>query len=328
MTLAWLEPSHACSRWLQGPEYDGLLPALGWLPRSWALALARGRGHVNAHHDRDWVSLALGHRHVRALTLQALGELLPESQARAALRERYATLAREEFETRLLARRGLAAFEVQARQALDALDARPAGRGLVLLTAHFESFVLGIAALASRGQRVHAVMSAITEDERLHPAVRRHFRHKYSGLERLLNGGRLLPIEQHQRHYYRALQAGDVVVILADAPAPSPEAGVWLPWMGCERAVAQGALRLATATRSLLGGFACHHLGGRRHALALSTLHDAFDPAPLPAEQGIEAAHAAVFAFLEQHIRQAPQRWWGMHLLPHYPSAPRAPMES
>lgn len=312
-----LHPASSFSRWLQGPEYDFFLPALGRLPQRLAYALAHWRGRVNGRHDRDWVSLAHSRPHVARQTRLALAELVPAGQIEAALHERYRTLAREEFETRLLARRGLQPFSVQAEAALEALAQRPAGCGLLLLTTHFETFMVGVAALAARGERVHLVISSVTADPRLHPSIRRHFRLKYEGVERLLNGGRLLEIESHSRHYYRALKAGEVVVMLCDAPALSPETGVWLPWMGQRRAVAQGALRMVAGTRCALGGFACHYLGGNRHALELSPLHP-------PAADGVgqHASHAAVFAFLEQHIQRAPARWWGMHLLPHYPLAP------
>ena len=327
---ALLSPEHRFSRWLQGWEFEGLVPALAALAawpgllgapgRRAAYALADARGRVNARFDRDWVSLALQRPHVSAMTRAALAALLPAgAPIEPALRERYQTLAREEFETRLLARRGLAPFALQADAAMQQLAERPAGCGLLLLTAHFETFMLGVAQLAAQGERVHLVISRVSSDPRLHPAIRAHFAKKYAGIERLLHGGRLLEIEDHQRHYYRALKAGEVVVILADAPALSPEAGVWLPWMGQTRAVAQGALRLAASTGSALGGFACHHLGGHRHALALSPL---FPPGP-----GLEQAHEQVFAFLERHIRQAPARWWGMHLLPDYPVASEASME-
>lgn len=312
-----LHPASPFSRWLQGPEYDFFLPALGQLPQRLAYALAHGRGRINARHDRDWVSLAHAQPHVAEQTRRALAELVPADQVEGALRERYRTLAREEFETRLLARRGLAAFDVQSDAALDALAQRPAGCGLLLLTAHFDNYLLGVAALAARGERVHLAVSDVVSDPRLHPAIRRHFELKYAGAQQLLNGGRIWRIEQHTRHCYRALKAGEVVVMLTDAPALSPEAGVWLPWLGRRRAVAQGALRMAAGTGCALGGVICRHLGGRRHALELSPLHP-----PAADEAALEADHAVVFAFLEQHIRQALGHWWGMHLLPHYPLAP------
>ena len=302
------------SQALQGPEFNALLPWLGRLPPRLAYALSRLRGHFNARFDRDWVSLALGRRHVAPLTLQAMKELQPGRRPAEVLAERYIALAQEEFETRLLAERGTAAFSIDNAEALEQLHARPAGRGLLLMTAHFESFLLGVAALSTAGQRVDLVISEVSADPRLHPSIREHFARKYAGLESWLHGGRALPIETHARHFYEVLRAGGVVVILADAPALSADTGVWIPWMGQQRCVAQGALRMALRTHSILGGFVCHHLELNRHRLELSC----WQSPSIGSLTEYQAAYAMVFEFLEQRIRRRPTHWWGAHLLPHY----------
>ncbi len=296
----------------QGSEYGWLVPAMARLPDALAYPLARWRGALNARHDRDWVSLSLGHRHVAAMAEQGLAQILPPAQVGAALRERFETVAREEMEARALQLHGLGHFQIEAADALATLASRPQGRGLVLVTPHLETFVLGIAALASTGTRIHPVMSIVSEDPRVHPAIRAHFRLKYSGLERHLQGGKLADAETSMRYFYRVLSQGDVVVVLADAPAPPDSPGVCLPFMGAQRQVAQGALRLATQSNSLLAAFACHSHGGRRHSVAMSPLWD-------PQADGT-AAYAQAFAFMEQHIRVNPGRWWASHLLPLYPA--------
>lgn len=307
--------AHPLSQWslkAQAPEYGWLVPTMARLPDALAYPLARWRGALNARHDRDWVSLSLGHRHVAAMAEQGLAQILPPEQVAKALMERFETVAREEMEARALQLHGLSHFDIDAAEALDALAARPAGRGLVLVTPHLETFVLGIAALASRGARIHPVMSIVSEDPRVHPAIRAHFRLKYSGLERHLQGGKLADAETSMRYFYRVLAQGDVVVVLADAPAPADGPGVCLPFLGAQRKVAQGALRLATQSDSMLAAFACHAHGGRRHSVALSPLWDPRDDA--------QAAYAQAFAFMDQHIRVNPGRWWASHLLPLYPA--------
>lgn len=298
------------SRKAQAPEYGWLVPAMAHLPDMLAYPLARWRGALNARYDRDWVSLSLGHRHVAAMTGQGLAQILPPEQVGAAVRERFETVAREEMEARALQLYGLGHFQVEAAQALATLASRPEGQGLVLVTPHLETFVLGIAALASRGTRIHPVMSSVSEDPRVPPAIRAHFRLKYSGLERHLQGGRLASAENSMRYFYRVLSQGDVVVVIADAPAPPDSPGVCLPFMGARRKVAQGALRLATQSGSLLAAFACHAHGGRRHSVAMSEL---WDP-----KKDATAAYTQAFAFMEQHIRMNPGRWWASHLLPLY----------
>jgi lauroyl/myristoyl acyltransferase len=305
-------PLPAWSLALQGPEYRLLLPALARLPDAVAYALARARGRFNARHDRDWVSLGLRHRHVAGLVETGCALLVPPGRVGETVRERFETVAREEMEARALASRGLEYFDIDAQAALAALAARPTGRGIVLVTAHFETFVLGIAALARQGEKIHPVMSSVTADPRLHPAVRAHFERKYAGLQRHLNGGELAPAEQSMRHFYRALGRGEAVVVLADAPAPAGSPPICVPWFGSRRALAQGAMRLAERSGSLLAAFACHWLGGRRHSVHLSTVVD-------PQSLGTQTCAEHCFAFLEAHIRERPGRWWGSHLLPACP---------
>lgn len=303
------EPLPAWSLALQGPEYRGLLPALSALPDAIAYRIAHARGRFNARHDRDWVSLGLRHRHIAGEAARGCAMFVPPEQVAAVVRERFETVSREEMEARALDVRGLAHFDIDARDALETLGRRPRDRGIVLVTSHHETFVLGIAALAMRGEVIHPVKSLVTADPRLHPAVRDHFERKYSGLQRHLNGGELAPAETSMRHFYRALARREAVVVLVDAPAPPEGPSVVVPWLGAHRHLAQGAFRMAEASGSLLAAFGCRWHGGRRHTVSLSGIVDARD---LGAQQA--AMHA--FAFLERGILERPGRWWASHLLP------------
>lgn len=294
---------------LQGPEYRWLIPGMSALPDDLAYALARRRGRFNARHDRDWVSLGLQRQHVAPQVANGYALFLGPAQVKACVDERFETVAREEMEARALERHGLQHFQVDAQDALDALHQRPKKRGIVLVTAHLDTFVLGIAALAQRGEVIHPVMSEVSADPRLHPAIREHFVRKYAGLQRHLNGGQLASAETSMRHFYLALARGEAVVVLSDSPAPTPGTGLCVPWMGEHRRMAQGALRLAETTGSLLAAFACRWHEGRHHSVHLSALLD-------PGQSGAQACARQAFAFLEQHILAAPGRWWASHLLP------------
>ena len=62
-----LSPPQRHAAWslrIQEAEYSALLPTLARIPTALGYAVARWRGRFNARFDRDWVSLALGHRHV------------------------------------------------------------------------------------------------------------------------------------------------------------------------------------------------------------------------------------------------------------------------
>jgi lauroyl/myristoyl acyltransferase len=308
----------AWSRSLQGPDYRWLLPALGALPAPMAYALAAWRGRFNAQHDRDWVSLALGHRHVADQTRHAYAQWCRAEAIDMLVSQRFETASREEMDARLLARRGLGAFRIDNRDALARMASRPSGRGLVMVTAHFDTFVLAIAALAAAGEVVHPVMSSVSADPRLHPAVRDHFAIKYAGLQAHLNGGRLADAETQMRHFYKALGRGEVVVVIADAPAVAADGSdLWLPWLGRERRFAQGALRLAQHSGAWLGGFVGLTEAPRQHRVIVSDLVDA---QTMPTETVARTA----FALLEQHIQDQPGRWWGAHLLGTFDHRPLA----
>jgi hypothetical protein len=302
-------PLPAWSLALQGPEYDLLLPALSALPDALAYRIAHARGRFNARHDRDWVSLGLRRRHVAALVEQGYGLLLPPPQARAATIERFETVAREEMETRALASRGIGHFEIDADPALDLLERRPRDRGIVLVTAHHETFLIGIAAMGLRGEIVHTAISTVSNDPRLHPAIRRHYARKYEGLRRHGNGAGTPEVETSMRHLYRALARREAVVVLCDSPAPPGSPAMCVPWLGAHRRMAQGAFRLAETTGSMMAAFSCRWQGGRRHEIRLSPLLD-------PRALGARGCAQHAFAFLGRHVLERPGRWWGSHLLP------------
>ena len=62
---------------IQEAEYSALLPTLARIPTALAYAVAHWRGRFNARFDRDWVSLALGHRHVADLSAAGYAEFHP-----------------------------------------------------------------------------------------------------------------------------------------------------------------------------------------------------------------------------------------------------------
>lgn len=299
-------------RALQGPDYDLVLPALARLPLPLAYRLARWRGHLNAWLHRDWAELALGMSYIGQRTAQAAVEVWPDERPAAMARERYATSSREELDACLMrnGRLGELQLELGAVQAL--LSRHPRDRGLVVLTAHFDSFILGMLGLGLCGLTTHVMTSSVVEDPRVHPAVRNFFAAKYRAAEAHLQGGRFMHVESSARAFYRALRRNEAVVVVADAPASAEGPGLWLPWFGRERKLADGAWRLATETGSMMCALLCVHEPGPRVRWLCAPL---MDPA-LEGEQG----YARLFAFMEEVIRAYPGRWWGAHLLQDCPA--------
>lgn len=309
------------ARLVHRADYAALLPAMARWPLRLGYAAALARGWANAALKRDWRSMALGSRHVWRLSLLAAAELRtlgasgdPERWAR----QRFAVEARDEFEACLMDRRRWPELRCEFHPAdaprRMALAARH--RGLILLTPHFDSFYLGIALLAqASGIRVNAMASDVPADPRVDRAVTAHFERKYRGLEQALNGGQVLNIEDGIRPFFRMLQRGDVLVVLADAPVRPGGAAMEVSFLGGSRALAGGAQRLAQHQDAQLGAFVCRHVGGPRYELHWCEPGSARDGQTLD----------RLYGFMGQAILSEPGRWWAMDMLPNLPMAHRTP---
>ncbi len=294
-------------------DFAWFLPFIARLPLPLAYALARLRGRVNAATGRDWRSVALGFRHIRRQSLTGYA-MLPGSHTEIGrlqwCGQRFKTEARDEFEAWLVAARRLDELQCQFIPADAALKCTKRPRGLVLLTPHFDSFYLGIAFLAqATGDRFNSMSSAVARDPRVDPAVSRHFDSKYRGLERYLNGGKVLDMELGLRPFYRMLEHHDTLVVLADAPVLPNGAAMTVDFLGAQRQIAAGALRLAQRNDCDLGGYVCLCTGPGRYTLELCEIGSANDPATV----------ARIYQFFSDHILAEPGRWWAADLLPAMP---------
>lgn len=303
---------------LQTVDYGVLLPALAKLPLPIGQALAAGRGLANAMFDLDWRSLALRHRYVRKATYRAMGQLMPQRPAvfhAANTVRRFMHYSREEWEACLFS------DQDRMRTILDhctvegigpLLDIQKNGRGLVLLGMHFDSCSLGSALLGHRGLRVNIVTSAVVEDARVHPAVRAFYARKYRGMEHYLNGGKMVHFEQNLRHCHRALRRGEAVIFPADLPPSTPSAyQVTVPFLGGPKKMAAGALRMAEQSGSAMAAFICMHKSSGCYKLTCSA----------PRELAIDdpaLTLVPLYAFFEDYLRNAPDRWWAAELLSSY----------
>jgi hypothetical protein len=306
-------------RLLHKLDFAIVLPAMARLPISVGHRMAAWRGALNARTGRDWRSVALGFRHIRAqsaLGYRALSSQATEGEISGWCRRRFVAEARDEYEARLViaGRVPELTCDVLPPHALEKLTNRD--RGLVLLTAHYESFYLGLAFLARSGAKVNVMSSAVTHDARVDPVVQRHFNDKYRGLERFLNGGKIIDLELGRRQFYRILQEKEVLVILGDAPVLPAGAAMTVDFLGGQRRLAGGPLRMAQRTESDLGGYVCRHVGGTHYQLELGPLGAATEPASV----------SAVYRFFSEVILRDPGGWWAADLLPSMPLITDAPV--
>ncbi|MET1114291.1 MAG: hypothetical protein ABWY08_04945 [Comamonas sp.] len=305
------------ARWLHHLDFAHVLPWMARLPLTVGYTLAHWRGALNGATGRDWRSMALGFRHIWKQSRTAYRELAPaatEEQLDSWRAQRFVAEAMDEFEARLLsAGRGLelsCAFDPP-----NALDyCRHRRRGLVMLTPHFESFFLGTSFLARSGESVNIMTSAVTQDPRVDKAVREHFTAKYQDMEQYLNGGKVVEMEAGLRPFYDMLKRHEILMMLGDAPVLPNGASMTVRFLGAERTIAGGCMRLAQRTDSDIGGFICVPVRKGHYKLVF------FPPAPAQDPDTIQR----IYDFFTEHIMSNPGGWWASDLLPAMPAVAEA----
>jgi lauroyl/myristoyl acyltransferase len=291
-------------------EFTLFLPLLARLPLRLGYPLAAWRGALNWMLDREWRSISLEQRYIRAATDQAMKQIMPDLTATEIAnltRRRFEGNSREEFEAYLLIkdRIGELSFSIQGLESV--LEQSTRGRGVVLLTMHFDSFILGTVCIGMNGLVVNVMTSDVVENPLVDGCVRRFFYRKYRGMERYLHGGRAVHVEQNLQFFYQALLNGECVVVLADLPARDNDQRIWMRFLERERSFLSGAFRLARRTESALAGFICQWEGGYKYKVTLSEC--------IPSEEVNEASYQQIYAFLETAIQKKPERWWAADLL-------------
>mgnify|MGYP001604566091 CR=1 FL=1 len=296
------------ARWLHHLDFAYVLPLMARLPLKPAYTLARWRGMLNGATGRDWRTMALGFRHIQQQTRIAYAELAPEASAAQRelwCRQRFMAESMDEFEARWMDA-GRGAELTCEFVPPDALDyCRDRTRGLVMLTPHFESFFLGASFLARSGEMVNAMSSAVTQDPRVDPAVQQHFHAKYRGLEKYLNGGKVMNMEEGLRPFYDMLKRRESLVVLADAPVLPNGAAMTVRFLGARRRIAGGGLRIAQRTDSDIGAYFCVPIRKGHYKLIF------FPPAPARDPDTIQR----IYDFFTEHIMNHPGGWLASDLL-------------
>ncbi|MGZ5007137.1 MAG: lysophospholipid acyltransferase family protein [Methylobacter sp.] len=290
-------------------DYTVFLPSIARLPLVAGYALSALRGKINGFVKRDWRSMALGTRHIFRRSTEGYRMLFPDAPdafLQTLVRERYETESREEFEGRLIAAERVAQLNCRIYPDKFIQACLQRKRGLLLLTPHFDSFMLGIAFLGMAGVKINVMTSAVTNDSRVDPSVSKHFFKKYRGMERIMNGGRMLDREDGIRPFYQMLERGECLVILADAPATDRGTKVTTEFLGAQRRLADGALRMALKTGSDLGAFVCRFERTGCYSLIGGPILNTADP----------LAQDKAYKFLSEEIMTSPGRWWAVDLLP------------
>ena len=315
----WLRP--ATWRYAaQALDFGFVLPLMARLPLRWAYRVSDWRGAFNARYARDWTELSVGFPFMGKRCAAAYRELFPQAsdaEIQKIVVQRYQTTSREELEAVLTIRGQLDKIELDMASFQQALAQRKAGRGLVVVIGHFDNFFLGLIGIARCGQPVHTMKADIVQDPRVHPTLRKFFRVKYQRYEEEMGGVPFLTHGSAAREtFHRVLRDGGIVAMATDGPASREEhKGTWVSWMGKQRKMADGAVRMAIDTGSQIVGMRSQHIEPGRVVGQWSDMIDPLDFQMHDAARARELIYAPIFAFLEAGIRAAPGRWWAGYLL-------------
>lgn len=324
MNRRWLTGSlhwrllRALSAW----EYGRLVPASGRWPLPLGRTIARLRGWLNARFDCDWKTVSVQQHFLTARLADTFAQISTaraqnRESLRQLMRQRFTTAAREEWEAVLTVRGRLGELRVSFENINPLLERRAHGRGVVLLTAHFDSTLLGVSCLGRFGVPIHLATSNVVLDPAVPVAIQSFFTAKYEAMQRHFNGGRYAHVETHLKSLYAALQRGEWVVILGDSPGAPDARGLGMPFFGRIRLFAPGPIRMARSVGADMVAMVCLFKGGNDYEVVLSEVESA---AALAEPQAAER----LYGFLENHIGTFPGRWWAAEQLPEFPIAEQA----
>ncbi|MCP4691008.1 MAG: lysophospholipid acyltransferase family protein [Desulfobacterales bacterium] len=300
-------------RLIQEIDFRLLLPMMARAPLPLGETLSRLRGAAQAALDYDWRSMALRHRYVRARTREAMAIISPGwsgPRLAAATLRRFMHNSREEWQACLFEREVME--EINRRSTVEGVDEllkiQESGRGLVMVSCHFDSFCMGMVLMGMKGLRVNVINTSIVEDPRIHPAVRTFFKRKYGAMEARMNG-KMVYYQEDMPFFYKALERGRTVALMGDIPGSKTT--FHIPFLGRVFKMPLGAWLMAKKTGSALGAFMClHESPGRYRVFCLP-------PRDIDPEDPVRTM-TPVYAFLEKWIRRSPERWVSSDLLPHF----------
>ena len=290
-----------------------LLPAMARLPLICGENLSKLRGVLMAALDYDWRSMALRRRYVRDKTYEAMRIIMPgagKARWSSCTLSRFIHNSREEWQASLFGRAVMSS--IARRSSIDGLQDllgfHGNGRGLVMVSWHFDSFCMGMVLFGMKGLPTNVINTEMIEDTRIHPAVRSYFMKKYRNMEYRM-GGKMVYYQVDLPFFYRALQRGEIVTLMGDIPGSKSD--IFIPFLGRRFRMPVGAWHMAKKTGSLLGAFVCVHEAPGRYRVVCLPPKD-IDP------ESPRKTLEPVYAFLESWIKKMPGRWVAADLLPGY----------
>lgn len=304
---AYRWPKWLCFVWAWF-DYQIVLPRIARLPRCWAHGPIALRGFVNFLFDIDWRTLAIRHGYVRKAsfnTIRSLGFTTPAAVVRTL--RRFFCASWEEYEAERLARGDVTSLIGRQEGVEYLLAAAQSGRGVVLLTAHFDSLYVGLVLLSRQGLTINLMSSNMVNDPQVPRPISQYFERKIAGMSSLFSPGRVVHHQGNLKFFLAALARGELVVIACDGPGERGKKTTEVDFLGKKVAMARGAEFLVSKTDALVASYVCRRSKQYTFELAVST--------PYAWHSG---GMQKAYDFLDEKIRNEPERWWASDLYQTY----------
>jgi len=283
-------------------DFSLLLPSLRFFPVRMSEQLSKYRGLVRYFLDMDWRSISIGQPHIRHDTRQALSMICTnDSDLENKVVQRFINQSREEAEAVFFAGKNKWPREIIFDNIEPLITARETGKGLILLSSHYDSCVAGITFLGRKGFRVNIFFDETVYDPRVPKYLQRFFRKKYGNIAKYLNGGIFISMRNIREVYGRLLK-GETFIVVSDV-LNFPQ-GIKVKFMNGEYLAPDSTLRMALKTNSYLGAFVALHEGNGVYRMVFASptlVSEAEDP---------EKIFRGCYAFLNDCMMKSPERWW------------------
>ena len=285
-------------------DFGYLLPFIACLPLGLGKRLSALRGYVCFLFDYNWKSEALGFNYIRKGVFKMMKHLYPEKSNlyhwHLTLR-RFAYESREEWQALLFAKPVMKKiFSASTFENIDVLKRTNADKGgLVLVTAHIDSYTMGAVLLGINGMKANHVIDDFFCDERIHEDVSKHYYSKYANMEHLMNG-KIHDYHLNKDYFYSALSKGESVVLISDVPGT--KSTIHIPFAGKKFQMPLGAFHLANKTGSKLAAYVCIYESPGKYKTVFLPPVEIFADNP-------EKTMRPIYEFLGSWILRYPDRW-------------------
>lgn len=285
-------------------DFKLFLRLLRRLPVELAEGLSCVRGYVRYILDLDWKSTCLGYPFMRDRTGQALVSIfgIERVNAERLVISRFIHQSREEYEAMMFSFRGKAWPKKTVFDNLEPIQQlQQINKGIVFLTAHFDSSIAGSTFIGDLGYNVNIFYDDIVFDRRVKTFIQEFFREKYSGMQSHFNSGIFISARD-LRSIYRRLKHGEIFIWLSDVMNTGNK--IVVSFLGHEFYANNGPLRVAMKTDSALSAYITEWLGKGEYKTTFMT------PVMPNSLSNPEKALQDCYDFMSQFITKAPERWW------------------